>query len=84
MDGRPRLMVSAKAKMIRKGLMGGFCYKKLMVQGVRYGETPDKNDYSHPVEALEYGLMGSGEYHMALASKQVGRRSVASYIARVE
>ncbi len=85
MDGRPRLLISAKAKMIRKGLMGGFCYKKLMVQGVRFGELPDKNQYSHPVEALEYVLMGVGEYHLALKSKTVKPRGgAASYLARTE
>lgn len=85
MDGRPRLMVSAKAKMIRKGLMGGFCYKRLQVSNERYGEIPDKNLYSHPVEAAEYGLMGSGEYHMTLRPMGIsGKGKPKSYRARIE
>lgn len=66
MDGRPALIVSPKCKMIRKGLMGGFCFRRLKLAGEdRYTDMPDKNIYSHPVEALEYGLMGGGEGHAA-------------------
>lgn len=61
MDGKPRLVILPKAKMIRKGLQGGFCYRRVMVSGEKYTDEPDKNDYSHPVEALEYGLYGEGE-----------------------
>jgi len=62
MDGKPRLIILPKCKMIRKGLAGGFCYKRIQVSGQeRYHDEPDKNEYSHPVEALEYGLQGEGE-----------------------
>lgn len=67
MDGRPRLLVCKKAKMIRKGLMGGFCYRRMQISGSeRYHEEPDKNMYSHPVEALEYVLLSIGERVEAL------------------
>lgn len=69
-DGRPCLQVSPKAKMIRKGLMGGFCYRRLKVSGdEKYTDVPDKNIYSHPVEALEYALLGGGEGREALKPK---------------
>ncbi len=62
MDGKPRLVVLPKAKMIRKGLAGGFCYKRVMTSGdPKYHNEPDKNKYSHYVEALEYALLGEGE-----------------------
>jgi hypothetical protein len=61
LDGKPRLIILPKAKTIRKGLQGGFCYRRIMVSGERYSEEPAKNEYSHPVEALEYGLQGEGE-----------------------
>ena len=62
MDGKPRLIVLPKAKMIRKGLGGGFCYKRVMTAGdEKYHDEPDKNKYSHYVEGLEYGLQGEGE-----------------------
>jgi hypothetical protein len=66
MDGMPRFIILPKAKMTRKGLQGGFCYRRIMVSGEKYTDEPDKNEYSHPVEALEYGLMGEGEGRSAL------------------
>ncbi len=59
--GEPRLIVTPKAKMIRKGLAGGFCYRRIQVSGEKFTEEPDKNEYSHAVEGLEYGLAGKGE-----------------------
>jgi len=62
MAGRPRLLVCKKASYVRKGLAGKFCYRRLQVAGdEKYMDVPDKNAWSHPVEACEYGLMGEGE-----------------------
>jgi len=62
MDGKPAFMISPKAKMWRKGLAGGFCYKRVQVAGdERYKDEPDKNKYSHICEAGEYGLQQAGE-----------------------
>lgn len=61
-DGRPRLMISTKCKKLRKGLRGGYCYKRLQVAGAdRFQDKPDKNIYSHVCEALEYAMVGEGE-----------------------
>jgi len=61
-DGKPAFQLSPKCKMIRKGLAGGFCYKRIQIAGAdRYQDKPDKNRFSHPVEALEYLLVGAGE-----------------------
>ena len=70
MDGRPALIVSPKCRMIRKGLMGGFCFRRMKLAGEdRYTDEPDKNMYSHPVESLEYGLLGGGEGREAIRPK---------------
>lgn len=61
MDGKPAFLLSPKCKTIRKGLMGGFCYRRVQATGERYHDEPDKNEYSHPVEAAEYGMQGEGE-----------------------
>jgi len=61
MDGKPALLVSPKCKMFRKGMRGGFCYKRKMISGERYHDEPDKNEYSHYVEAGEYLCQGGGE-----------------------
>lgn len=53
-DGKPMLMVHPRAKMVIKGLRGGYCLRRLRISGERFSDFPDKNEYSHPVEALEY------------------------------
>jgi len=77
MDGKPRFAVTPKAKMLRKGLQGGFCYKRIQVSGERYSEEPDKNEYSHVVEACEYGLQGEKEGREALIRQPVHHNSTA-------
>lgn len=76
MDGKPRFIILPKCRMTRKGLQGGFCYRRVQVNGEKYTDEPDKNEYSHPVEALEYGLQGEGEGRKALigVSKFKGAR----------
>ena len=74
MDGKPRFLISPKAKMIRKGLQGGFCYRRVQVSGEKYTDEPDKNEYSHPVEALEYALQGEGEGRQALTNLHTQQR----------
>ena len=61
MDGRPALVISPACKQLRKGLMGGFCYRRMRLAGEYYTEKPDKNEYSHVCEAFEYVLLGMGE-----------------------
>lgn len=56
-DGNPGFLVSPKAKTIRKGLNGGYHYKRVQVGGERYRDVPEKNKYSHPVEAGEYAAL---------------------------
>lgn len=61
-NGKPGILFSPRMKMTIKGLAGGFCYKRLQVAGDdRFRDVPDKNDYSHVVEAGEYALLDGGE-----------------------
>ena len=40
--------------MLRKGFMGGYAYRRMQVSAERYTSVPDKNQYSHPMDALTY------------------------------
>ncbi len=61
-DGRPGLMVSPKCAVLRKGLAGGYCFRRLRVAAdERYQDKPDKGLYSHVADALQYALLGGGE-----------------------
>lgn len=63
-DGKPGMLVSPNCKVLRKGLAGGFSYKRVQVVGAeRYHDKPDKNRYSHVCEAAEYMCLVAGEGH---------------------
>lgn len=53
-DGNPGLLVSPKCKTLRKGFQGGYQYRRLQVSGDRYTDKPDKNQYSHIHDAMQY------------------------------
>ena len=57
-DGQPNFMIDPAAKTVRKGMNGGYHYKRVQVSGdERYRDVPDKNEYSHPVEGMEYAAL---------------------------
>ena len=73
LNGQPGFQVSPKARMLRKGLAGGFKYRRMQITGEeRYHDKPEKNNYSHIVEACEYALVGAGEGDKLIESS-VGR-----------
>lgn len=90
-DGKPGLLVSPKCKVTRKGLAGGYCYKRVQISGQeRYQDKPDKNRYSHPVEAAGYMMCGAGEGFRAVhgsydedgdnyEDSRIGRSAVGGY-----
>lgn len=66
-DGTPGLQVSAKCKMIRKGFVSGYHYKlSKSNNNAVIVETPNKNEYSHPAEAVQYLILGVGGGDMVL------------------
>lgn len=54
-DGQPCFYISMKCKTIRRGFLGGYKYRRIQLAGdARFTETPDKNAFSHPHDALQY------------------------------
>jgi len=62
-DGEPAFIVSPSCKVLRRGFNGGYKYRQLQVSGEeRHADEPDKKSkFSHPHDALQYGLSGAGE-----------------------
>lgn len=55
-DGLPAFLLNPRCKVLRKGFNGGYHYRRMQVPGQeRYQLKPDKNSYSHPHDALQYG-----------------------------
>lgn len=68
MKGQPQLVISPKCNNLRKGMNGGYKYKRMQVSGEKYNLKPDKNKYSHVCEALQYLLLGMGKGYEVLDS----------------
>jgi hypothetical protein len=69
MTGQPSLIISPKAKMLRKGMAGGYNYARVRVSGEeRFRDEPVKNKYSHICDALQYLMVGEGMDYKALDS----------------
>jgi hypothetical protein len=57
---QPAFQIGPKAKMLRKAHAGGYKYKRVQITGTeRFQDKPDKGRYSHPAEALQYGILGA-------------------------
>lgn len=75
-DGQPGMLIHPQCKVTRKGLQGGYAYKRVKVVGSeRYRDLPDKDKYSHPCEAGQYLVLGGGEGSTLLLGKDHHRRS---------
>jgi hypothetical protein len=61
-EGKPALVISREhCPALREGFMSGYHYRKIRTaEGLdyRYTDEPDKNEYSHPHDALQYLLDG--------------------------
>jgi hypothetical protein len=59
LDGNPAFIISREdCPVLVKGFMSGYHYKRMSIAGdARYQDKPNKNKYSHPHDALQYGLM---------------------------
>ena len=74
-DGQPGLMVHPQCKMLRKGMAGGYNYRRLQVTGEeRFHNVPDKNIYSHVCEAAQYLMCGAGEARNLIQRQRSGPR----------
>lgn len=59
--GEPGILIHPDCKTLRRACIDGYRYRKLKIVGERYSDQPDKNQYSHVAEALQYVLLGGGE-----------------------
>jgi hypothetical protein len=59
MGGEPGFLLHPRCTRTRKGFQGEYHYRRLAIGGgiERHAEKPDKNKYSHPHDALQYGAV---------------------------
>jgi hypothetical protein len=68
-DGEPALQIHPDCVRLRRACLDGYHYRKLQVAGNRYDDRPNKNEFSHIAEALQYELLGTGEGRRVVRSK---------------
>lgn len=87
-DGRPQFVLHPRCKRLRRGMMGGYHWRRLRISGERYTNTPEKDAYSHPCDALGYSatrIFGSslympreGDHQTDSRASGAGRRSAVT------
>lgn len=55
-SGKPQFQMHSRCTTLRKGFLGRYQYRRVKVSGAaeRYHDEPEKNEYSHPHDALQY------------------------------
>src|SRR5262245_8963931 len=60
--GLPAFVISPTCPTLIKGFYSGYHFRRMQIPGMpRYEEKAEKNDYSHPHDALQYAMLGGGE-----------------------
>lgn len=82
-DGHvPGFLLSPSCRALRKGFNATYRYRRVNVPGAAsYGEAPDKNDASHPHDALQYAMLAGGEYQEITGRKRDRERARAETAA---
>ncbi|MCG5241388.1 hypothetical protein ACIU1J_27610 [Azospirillum doebereinerae] len=76
-NGEVGFLLSPRCAVLRAALEGGYKYRKFRVAGVdRYADEPEKNQYSHPADALQYLLLGGGEGRILLTGAAEPKKPV--------
>ena len=53
-SGKPQFALHPRCRVLRKGFMGAYAFRRMQVSGERYTSVPDKNEASHIHDALQY------------------------------
>jgi hypothetical protein len=77
-DGKPGFLISPTCRMLRKGFAGGYFrkyQKSAMTNATVILDQPVKNEFSHPHDALQYLLLGGGEF--GVVTDRIRRKKLA-------
>ncbi len=78
--GQPALLLNHDSNYLHKGFLGGYHYRRINVSGTRkYSDKADKNEYSHPHDALQYLCLGVRGFMLdSNKSRPNGKSSVSA------
>lgn len=73
------LMISPECRTLRKGFNSGYRYRRMQVANERYEDKPDKNEFSHVHDALQYLCVGIGHRGAVRGRGRDRDRRIASW-----
>ena len=83
-DGVPGLVVHPRARLLIKGLKGGWHFARVTASGIpRFADKPAKNRFSHGLDALGYALLCMGELQTQAGRDGGARRRARPRVAEV-
>jgi hypothetical protein len=85
-DGtEPGFLLSPMCRVLRKAFNSGYRFRKLQIAGVdRYDDRAEKNEFSHVMEGLQYGMSGGGEHLEVTGRRERRERARRSAPAQVQ
>lgn len=69
---KPAFQLSPTCKYLRKGFNGEYHFRRLRLAGEKYSDVPEKNIFSHVMDALQYACMGYSPAFRDEAEKYYG------------
>ncbi|MBC7906910.1 MAG: hypothetical protein H7Y60_09215 [Rhodospirillaceae bacterium] len=82
-NGEPGFQLSPNCETTREGFNSGYRFPKRGTGDAEYGDSPEKNRFSHIHDALQYGCMGIGLHFEAQARNRPGQLQ-GSYQAQTD
>ena len=71
-DGMPGFLLDPKCEMLRRGFNGRYQYRRLQVIGrEEYRDVPEKNDFSHLHDALQYASLFSQSANLKDGARKI-------------
>ncbi len=54
------LVISPACEILGEAMVGGYHYREQAIGEEKFNDKPEKNQYSHIADALQYALLGVG------------------------
>lgn len=79
-DKKPQFILHPRCAKLRRGFLGQYKFRRLRIAGNNYSDMPEKNEVSHPMDALQY--VATRIFGTDLFIPPQAQREEAEYAAR--
>jgi hypothetical protein len=69
-EGKPGFQIDPSCKVSREGFASGYHYRKIKTAaGTRYSDAPEKNEFSHIHDAIQYACLYLSGFQLQVRNK---------------